>query len=912
MADFVVRLTGKDELSGTLNKVKQELNQTGEASSRLDQIRDRFNKITSSSAPLKKQLREIQGMMAQMNLEGLDRSDVFAAMAAKAGEYKDAIGDAAQATRLLSSDTSNLDALMGGLSAISSAASIATGVMGLFGTENENVQQAILRVQSALSILSGVQELSNVLNKDSILVLKGQQVWQAIKAAVTKVDTVATRENTNATGLNTLANVASRLAQQAWNVVKAIGKALLGDFTGLLLVGAGALATYAIATSDSTDAQDKQNQSLKNLSDTYNNTYAQSLSQTEASYIKLKTQYSNLKSEHERIEWIKNNQDAFKELGLSVLDTVDADEVFINKTPNVIKALVNRAKAAAKAAAAQQKYQNALNGANNKKAGDEVTFSNPNKANWYVNNGLATVKHLPWGNKFYLTEKGAQHQSDILMYNAKKEFERDYIDATIIQDQANKDLLNSTRSGRSGKHNNKGGSNNRGHNGGGSYNRGNSNNGNINNTPPPKVNEIDAATMKYVQTLNVISNKEQNSFITQQEAAQKRLEAINSLIETYYEQDNLTEEQKTALHNLLLSYNNQKKAIDDATKAQEEEKDATERVAKIKQNTEAFNDSVSNITSKKTSIGDNYKDILNSNNGGEKTEQLQNLIQQYDQLNEKIIEAKKQTGDGIIDQKAIEEAEDKLNTLGSQIDTLAKDAGKEQIFGNVEDTFSNIESITEGIKGIGDSFKNSKNALDYFTASVNAIITAMQTYETIMTVVNTISSIFAAIKGGESGATIAAATATGTKAAADTASIATATAATVAIKTQESAYLSMAAAAIFAAHASIPFVGPSIAVGLIAQMLSQMAAATAAATAIAAFSTGGIIQGGQIAGDQMLARVNAGEMILNGSQQKNLFNLLDSGGALAGSGNSKVEFKISGSSLKGVLRNYDSKMDKIR
>lgn len=51
MADYVVRLTGKDELSGTLNKVKQELNQTGDAGSKLDQIRDRFNKIQASSAP---------------------------------------------------------------------------------------------------------------------------------------------------------------------------------------------------------------------------------------------------------------------------------------------------------------------------------------------------------------------------------------------------------------------------------------------------------------------------------------------------------------------------------------------------------------------------------------------------------------------------------------------------------------------------------------------------------------------------------------------------------------------------------------------------------------------------------------------------------------------------------------------
>lgn len=96
MADFVVRLTGKDELSGTLNKVKQELNQTGDAGSKLDQIRDRFNKIQASSAPLKRKLREIQGIMAQMNLDGLDKSDVFAEMAAQAGAYKDAIGDAAQ------------------------------------------------------------------------------------------------------------------------------------------------------------------------------------------------------------------------------------------------------------------------------------------------------------------------------------------------------------------------------------------------------------------------------------------------------------------------------------------------------------------------------------------------------------------------------------------------------------------------------------------------------------------------------------------------------------------------------------------------------------------------------------------------------------------------------------------------
>ena len=61
------------------------------------------------------------------------------------------------------------------------------------------------------------------------------------------------------------------------------------------------------------------------------------------------------------------------------------------------------------------------------------------------------------------------------------------------------------------------------------------------------------------------------------------------------------------------------------------------------------------------------------------------------------------------------------------------------------------------------------------------------------------------------------------------------------------------------------------------------------------------------------ARVNGGEMILNGSQQRRLFNILNgSNGTAQSSLNGKVEFKISGSDLKGVLRNYDKKMSVLR
>ena len=54
-------------------------------------------------------------------------------------------------------------------------------------------------------------------------------------------------------------------------------------------------------------------------------------------------------------------------------------------------------------------------------------------------------------------------------------------------------------------------------------------------------------------------------------------------------------------------------------------------------------------------------------------------------------------------------------------------------------------------------------------------------------------------------------------------------------------------------------------------------------------------------------------MILNGKQQKRLFNLINGGGiGVNGGGNQEVTFKIEGSTLKGVLNNYNSKRSKIR
>ena len=98
----------------------------------------------------------------------------------------------------------------------------------------------------------------------------------------------------------------------------------------------------------------------------------------------------------------------------------------------------------------------------------------------------------------------------------------------------------------------------------------------------------------------------------------------------------------------------------------------------------------------------------------------------------------------------------------------------------------------------------------------------------------------------------------------------------------------------------LAFVGAGL--GTLATMIST----------IQGFSNGGIIGGATTSGDMQLARVNAGEMILNNSQQARLFDLLDGGAAMIGNNQGKVDFRISGQNLVGTLRNYNTKMSKVK
>ena len=118
-----------------------------------------------------------------------------------------------------------------------------------------------------------------------------------------------------------------------------------------------------------------------------------------------------------------------------------------------------------------------------------------------------------------------------------------------------------------------------------------------------------------------------------------------------------------------------------------------------------------------------------------------------------------------------------------------------------------------------------------------------------------------------------------------------------------------------ASAAKLPYPANIAAIAsIVAEIIGVIGTITSLSSS-AKYATGGIVGGSHTIGDFEIARVNAGEMILNRTQQRHLFDLINgSVGAMTNDGSMKgdVTFRISGSDLIGVLSNYDRSSRRIR
>ena len=878
-ADLIMKLRGQDDLSKTIQGVKAELSDTEKKAAKLDLIKKEFDRIKDSSMPLKRQLRQVKALLGEMNMQGLNKNDLFKSMTQQAGEMSDAMGDANQAVAAFANDTMNLEASAQALQLVAGSASLVTGAMGLLGIEDEKIQQAMLKVQSAISLVNGVTAIANVLNKDSILMLRIKKIMMDANTASTATNTVAEGANAAATGISTI-------ARNAWNVTVAIGKALLGDFSGLVMVAAAGLVTYALCTDDSTDSQEKHNKAVSDaqkIEQDYSKKVASSTGELVGKYQVLRREWLSLKTTAEKTKWIEDNQSAMDGLGLSVNNLSDAENVFVSNTSRVVAALEARAKAEAAQQALVDTYKKYYEQKNRHdtstgdyyykvKTGDKINQDEAKAA------GLGKGDGSGWSS-YTLTKQGAakvnayrsrqavqkkNQRNNKLDTDLKKstDFYTDIIvDNTAI---ANKTL---TSGKKTGKHTVKGGHTT------------------PKTTPKPDKTEVfDPSSLKGLEQhlsklqeeqgkLNPLSTDAVEKYKNAIEETKKKIEQTK--IKLGIEVDEKADE-------------NSLDALEDKLKELEDKRtkinvDDTDSISKINADIDVMK---KDIEKKKVKLGIEVeksepsikaeKESDNYNKGSNEDKRLS-----YNNAQTKVSTMKQDFEIGIIGK---DEFDSQLKDLNSQLENLGLQKIDLEVDddGTIVDTSDRLKELKETLANVTKSMSGECGQMVEQFAQLAEILgdenadSATKAAAGLVTMGEALQKIGGDGMVAKVGAVMAA--------------------------------IGQIILGFATASAQAAALGPF---GWLAFLGAGLAAVATTISTIKGFAEGGIIEGASHTGDKVLARVNAGEMVLNKRQQSNLFNLLDGNGIGQNTNGGKVEFVIKGSALKGVLNNYNDRMNKL-
>lgn len=300
-----------------LQKEEQALNERKAA---LDNMNNKYESIRT-------QLRKAKEELMQMAAAGQRGTEEYTKQQQEVARLTAAMKSANKQATVLANPNKMFAGVISGLTLMTSGYQAVTGAMGLFAGENENLQRIMVRVQSLISITMALQTAYTQLNKNSafqlVLVAKAKDMLTAANA---------------------------RLAA-ALGVSTAAAQALMATLTlGLSVAITAVIALIAKMQSKAAEAKKAQ--------DEFNKKVAEAAGKPLEAYMELRAEWFSLTdSLQEREKFVKANANRFEELGWSVKDAKEAENLLVNNTGKVIEAFMLRAKAMAAQQIAAEKYK---------------------------------------------------------------------------------------------------------------------------------------------------------------------------------------------------------------------------------------------------------------------------------------------------------------------------------------------------------------------------------------------------------------------------------------------------------------------------------------------------------------------------------------------------------------------------
>ncbi|MGE5498462.1 MAG: hypothetical protein ACM3Q2_10345, partial [Syntrophothermus sp.] len=276
------------------------------------------------------QLRLLRDEMIRMEEAGQRDSKAYSDLQRRAGELKDAIGDAQQQMAVMADDERVFKGVASTISGVTGAFTAAQGAAGLFAGENENLQKIMLKVQSLMAVTIGLQQVGEMLNKDSYFSV-------VILSKAKEMLAVSEMKVATAMGVSTVA-----------------ARVLMATLTLGLSVAITAIVVLI------SRLQSKAAEARKEMED-LNKSVADSAIKPLMALEQLSAQWKALGDDIKAKEkFIESNADKFDDLGVAIKGVNDAESLFVTNKDKFIEAIMFRAKALATAEVASAKYKEAV------------------------------------------------------------------------------------------------------------------------------------------------------------------------------------------------------------------------------------------------------------------------------------------------------------------------------------------------------------------------------------------------------------------------------------------------------------------------------------------------------------------------------------------------------------------------
>jgi hypothetical protein len=157
------------KLSNEVGNLSAEI-QGGVMNTLADGLKEVTGETVNSAKGFKSMKAELRELKAQIASGTLGEKEMQAA-SRRAGELADAIEDAGRQVKAFAGSRFEnvLNRVSEGAKALAAGMTMVAGAQALLGSENKDLEKAMLKVQASMALLQGTQELTNLLQKESAL-----------------------------------------------------------------------------------------------------------------------------------------------------------------------------------------------------------------------------------------------------------------------------------------------------------------------------------------------------------------------------------------------------------------------------------------------------------------------------------------------------------------------------------------------------------------------------------------------------------------------------------------------------------------------------------------------------------------------------------------------------------------------